>query len=137
MDESIRGMKVDHIAIAVRDLGTAIRTYESILGTECRQREVVESEQVETAFLKAGDSHVELIAAFGPESAVIPFLEKRGEGLHHIAFTVDDLEEETQRLVTSGFHILNEPVRGAGGKRIVFLRPSDCHGVLVELCQPI
>ncbi|MCC5927269.1 MAG: methylmalonyl-CoA epimerase [Bacteroidetes bacterium] len=127
---------LDHIGIAVRNLDEAIARYESILGTACYKRELVESEFVETAFFQQGQTKVELLGATAPESVITKFIEKRGEGLHHMAYEVDDIRTEILRLREAGYQLLNEtPKRGADGKWIAFLHPKEAHGVLLELCQ--
>lgn len=131
-------MKLDHIGIAVSDLDSAIRTYESLMATACYKRETVESEHVETAFFRAGESKIELLGASGPESVITRYIAKRGEGLHHIAFEVTDLDAEIARLTKAGYSFINpEPKHGADGKRIVFLHPKEANGVLIELCQSL
>lgn len=127
---------LDHIGIAVANLDEAILRYESILGTACYKRERVESEFVETAFFQNGQTKVELLAATSPESVITRFIEKRGEGLHHMAFEVDDIAAEMYRLLEEGYTLLNEkPKAGADNKLIAFLHPKEAHGVLLELCQ--
>ncbi len=131
-------MHLDHIGIAVSDLESAISTYEKLLNRTCYKREVVAKQSVETAFFKTGESKVELLAATGSESVIQKFIEKRGEGLHHVAFEVNDIEEEIHRLKKEGFTLLSEtPSTGADNKKIVFLHPKESNGVLVELCQSI
>lgn len=131
-------MHIDHIGIAVKDLETAITTYETILNTTCDKRETVESEKVETAFFQTGESKVELLGATSPDSVVAKYVEKKGEGLHHIAFEVKDINSELERLRQEGFTILNEqPKQGADNKLVAFIHPKNNHGVLVELCQSI
>lgn len=129
---------LDHIGIAVANLEEAVARYESLLGTPCYKRERVESEQVETAFFQQGQTKIELLGATGPDSVITRFIEKRGEGLHHMAYEVDDIHAEMNRLREAGYRLLNEtPKDGADGKQIVFLHPKDAHGVLLELCQSI
>lgn len=129
-------MKINHIAIAVKDLEAAIKTYEKLLNKPCLKREIVEDQKVETAFFEAGECRVELLGATDPGSVINTFIKKRGEGLHHVAFEVENLENEIQRLKDEGFTLLNEtPQTGADNKRIAFLHPKDSNGVLVELCQ--
>ena len=131
-------MHIDHIGIAVKDLEEAISTYEKLLNTPCYKREVVEDQKVETAFLQTGESKVELLGATDPSSVIATYIEKKGEGLHHVAFEVQDIEEEMDRLQSEGFRLLSmEPRPGADNKKIVFLHPKDNHGVLVELCQSV
>lgn len=129
-------MHIDHIGIAVRDLETAITTYEKILNTGCYKREVVEGEKVDTAFFKTGESKIELLGGTSPDSVIHTFIEKRGEGVHHIAFEVTDILKEMDRLKQEGFTLLNEsPKNGADNKLVAFVHPKDNCGVLVELCQ--
>ncbi len=131
-------MKIDHIGIAVKNLEEAIKTYEKLLNKPCYKREVVEGQNVETAFFKTGESKVELLGATSPDSVIEKFISKKGQGIHHIALEVEDLEKEMKRLQNEGFTLLNEtPQKGADNKRIVFLHPKDNHGVLVELCEPL
>ncbi|MEN9838924.1 MAG: hypothetical protein RL177_403 [Bacteroidota bacterium] len=129
-------MRIDHIGIAVPDLEAAIRTYETLLQTPCYKREIVASENVETAFFQTGESKVELLGATSPESVIATYIQKKGPGLHHVAFDVDDLDAELKRLSESGFVLITPvPKLGADNKRIAFLHPKSCEGVLVELCQ--
>lgn len=131
-------MHIDHIGIAVKDLETAIETYEKLLNTSCYKKEVVESQKVETAFLQTGESKVELLGATDPESVINKFIEKKGEGMHHVAFEVEDIHAEIERLKSDGFTLLSEkPKPGADQKQIVFLHPKSSNGVLVELCQTV
>lgn len=131
-------MHIDHIGIAVKDLDAAIDTYEKLLQTPCYKREVVESQKVETAFLQTGESKVELLGATDAESVVNTYIEKRGEGMHHVAFEVEDIHAEIDRLKSEGFTLLNDlPKPGADQKQIVFLHPKSSNGVLVELCQTL
>ncbi len=130
--------KIEHIGIAVKDLEAANALYESLLGFAPYKQEVVPSEGVTTSFFQTGDSKVELLMATDPNSPIAKYIEKRGEGLHHLAFAVEDIDREVQRLVKAGFQVLNEqPKPGADNKRVVFLHPKGAHGVLVELCQEI
>lgn len=129
-------MHIDHIGIAVKDLDNAIKTYERLLNTGCYKQETIENEKVKTAFFETGESKVELLAATDSRSVIAAFIEKKGEGIHHIAFEVDDIIAEMERLQSEGFTILSEkPVKGADDKWIVFVHPKENHGVLVELCQ--
>lgn len=129
-------MHIDHIGIAVADLEKAIKTYQKILNSPCYKRETVEQQKVETAFFKTGESKVELLGATSADSVITSFIEKKGEGIHHVAFEVDDIEAEMNRLKKEGFRLLSDsPQRGADNKRIVFLHPKDNHGVLIELCE--
>ncbi|KPP94276.1 MAG: methylmalonyl-CoA/ethylmalonyl-CoA epimerase Epi [Bacteroidetes bacterium HLUCCA01] len=127
---------LDHVGIAVANLEEAVLRYEQLLGSRCYKRERVESEQVETAFFRQGETKLELLGATGPESVITRFIEKRGEGLHHIAYEVDDIHAEMLRLTGEGYRLLNDfPKKGADNKLIVFVHPKDAGGVLMELCQ--
>ncbi|MFV8280771.1 methylmalonyl-CoA epimerase [Christiangramia marina] len=128
--------KIEHIGIAVKDLEAANRTYKAILGAEHYKTEEVDGEGVNTSFFKIGDNKIELLAATRDDSPIAKFLEKRGEGIHHMAFLVDDIEKEIIRLKSEGFRLLNEnPKQGADNKIVAFMHPKDGNGVLVELCQ--
>ncbi|HXB93089.1 MAG TPA: methylmalonyl-CoA epimerase [Puia sp.] len=128
--------KVEHIGIAVKDLATAVSLYERLLGSPCYKTEEVESEQVSTAFFQRGETKIELLQGLTPESVITRYVEKKGEGIHHIAFEVADIHAEMQRLAAEGFTLLNsEPKPGADNKWICFLHPKDVHGVLIELCM--
>lgn len=130
--------KIEHIGIAVKNLDEANKTYAALLGKEHYKIEEVESEFVKTSFFKVGESKIELLEATSPESPIAKFIEKKGQGVHHIAFSVEDIEEETKRLKKKGFVVLNEtPKRGADNKMVVFLHPKLANGVLIELCQDI
>ncbi|HCD52086.1 MAG TPA: methylmalonyl-CoA epimerase [Balneolaceae bacterium] len=129
-------MHIDHVGIAVGDLEKAVETYEKILNTKCSKREVVESEKVETAFFQTGESKVELLGATSEDSVIAKYVAKKGQGLHHVAFEVDDIHAELERLRGEGFTILNEqPKNGADNKLVAFVHPKNNCGVLVELCQ--
>ena len=129
-------MHIDHIGIAVKDLEEAVKTYEKILNRPCDKREKVESEAVETAFFNTGESKVELLGATTPDSVIAKYVAKKGEGLHHVAFEVEDIYAELDRLRSEGFTVLNEqPKDGADNKLVAFVHPKDNNGVLVELCQ--
>lgn len=124
------------MGIAVKDLGEAEIRYTQLLGTAPYKREEVESEGVITLFFMAGENKIELLQATRPDSAIARFVEKKGEGLHHIAYHVDDILAEMERLRREGFTILNEtPKAGADNKLICFIHPKDAHGVLTELCM--
>jgi methylmalonyl-CoA/ethylmalonyl-CoA epimerase len=128
--------KIEHLGIAVRSIDDTVETFEKLLGTSCYKTEEVESEGVKTAFLKIGESKIELLEATNPESPIARFLEKKGRGIHHIAFEVDDLDAELARLTAEGFQLIHaSPKDGADNKRIAFLHPSSTEGVLIELCQ--
>lgn len=128
--------KVEHIGIAVKDLEAAIKNYSQLLGVDCYKREFVESESVETAFFKTGVNKIELLQATNPQSAIARYIDRKGEGIHHIAFDVDDILAEMRRLKTEGYVLLNEqPKLGADNKLICFVHPKETNGVLMELCQ--
>jgi methylmalonyl-CoA/ethylmalonyl-CoA epimerase len=130
--------KIEHIGIAVNDLQTSNLIFEKIFGTPPYKTEIVESEGVSTSFFKNGPNKIELLEATNPESPIAKFLEKKGEGIHHIAFDVDDIVVEIARLKSEGFTILNEtPKKGADNKLVAFLHPKTTNGVLIELCQEI
>ncbi|MCB9310458.1 MAG: methylmalonyl-CoA epimerase [Lewinellaceae bacterium] len=130
--------KIEHLGIAVKDLAKSEKTYAAILNTMAYKREIVESEHVETLFFKSGENKIELLQALSDASPIAKFIEKRGEGIHHIAFDVDDIHAEMQRLVNEGFQLIHDtPKRGADNKLICFLHPKHTHGVLIELCQEI
>jgi len=130
--------KVEHIGIAVKNLEASKKLFESLLNTSCYKVESVESEMVSTAFFKVGDTKIELLETTNPEGAVGKFIEKRGEGLHHIAYEVADIHAEIKRLKAAGFVFTRqEPFRGADNKMVIFLHPKSTNGVLIELCQEI
>ncbi|MCX3266398.1 MAG: methylmalonyl-CoA epimerase [Pedobacter agri] len=130
--------KIEHIGIAVNSLNKSVPLYEILLNTSCYKTEIVASEQVSTAFLKTGENKIELLEATSEDSAIAKFLEKKGEGIHHIAFAVDNILEEMERLKANGFTLLNEvPKKGADNKMVCFVHPKNTHGVLIELCQEI
>ncbi|MGQ3686247.1 MAG: methylmalonyl-CoA epimerase [Candidatus Loosdrechtia sp.] len=128
--------KIDHFGIAVHSLKEAIDYYEKVLGLICSGREEIPSQKVRTAFFPVGDIHLELLEPTSADSPVAKFLEKRGEGLHHIAFETDDITGQLQKASEAGCHLLNEiPFEGARGKLSAFLHPKSTHGVLTELCM--
>lgn len=128
--------KVEHIGIAVRDLAVSVPLFEKLLNSACYKTEAVESEKVMTAFFQTGETKIELLESTDPGGVIARFIEKKGEGLHHIAFEVADIEAEMERLKNEGFVLLNEkPKRGADNKLVCFLHPKGTNGVLVELCQ--
>lgn len=130
--------KIEHIGIAVRSLKEAGPLYETLLGFKSYKTEEVASENVITEFFKMGESKIELLEASSAESAIAGFIEKRGEGIHHIAFAVENIVQEMARLKAEGFKLLNEvPQKGADNKLVCFIHPKSAHGVLVELCQDI
>ncbi|HEX2628888.1 MAG TPA: methylmalonyl-CoA epimerase [Chitinophagaceae bacterium] len=130
--------KVEHIGIAVRDLAVSVPLFEKLLNSACYKTEAVESEKVMTAFFQTGETKIELLESTDPGGVISKFIDKKGEGLHHIAFDVADIEAEMERLKKEGFILLNEqPKRGADNKLVCFLHPKGTNGVLVELCQEI
>lgn len=130
--------KIEHVAIAVKSLAKAIPLYEKLLGTSCYKKEEVVSEKVNTAFFQTGESKIELLESTDENGVISRFIQKKGEGIHHIAFAVDDIQEEIKRLKNDGFEFINEiPKLGADQKLICFLHPKDTNGVLIELCQDI
>ena len=130
--------KIEHIGIAVKDLETANALFEKLLGAPSYKEEEVPSEGVRTSFFRAGPNKVELLQATAADSPIAGFIDKRGEGVHHIAFEVEDIKAEVQRLKDEGFRVLNEePRKGADNKLVVFVHPKSCNGVLIELCQEV
>ncbi|HTO38446.1 MAG TPA: methylmalonyl-CoA epimerase [Brumimicrobium sp.] len=128
--------KIEHIGIAVKNIEESIRIYEQLLKTKCYKIEEVKSEGVKTAFFKIGESKIELLEATNPESPIAKFIDKRGMGMHHIAFDVTDIEAEIERLEKEGFQLIQKsPKDGADNKLIAFLHPKSTSGVLWELCQ--
>lgn len=128
--------KIEHLGIAVKSLEVSIPLYEQLLNTPCYKQEAVASEGVSTAFFKAGESKIELLEATNDDSPIAKFINRKGEGIHHIAFEVENIEAEMKRLSALGFQILNEqPKEGADNKLVCFLHPKSTNGVLVELCQ--
>ncbi|HYK43536.1 MAG TPA: methylmalonyl-CoA epimerase [Parafilimonas sp.] len=128
---------IDHIGIAVKSLAAALPVFEKLLNTKCYKTEVVDAENVTTAFLKTGETKIELLENDSETGPIAKFIDKRGEGIHHIAFEVDDMNAEIQRLESEGFIVINKPRRGADNKLICFLHPKNTHGVLIELCQSV
>ncbi|MCC9062074.1 methylmalonyl-CoA epimerase [Flavobacterium piscisymbiosum] len=130
--------KIEHIGIAVKNMEDANILFEKLLGVPSYKEEAVESEGVLTSFFKTGTNKIELLMATNPESPIAKFLEKKEEGIHHIAFDVEDIHAEIARLKNEGFVLINEaPKKGADNKLVVFLHPKNTNGVLVELCQEI
>jgi len=128
--------KIEHLGIAVKDLATAIPCYEKLLNSPCYKTEMVESEKVNTAFFRSGESKIELLESTDPDGVIARFIERKGEGLHHVAFAVEDIHAEMARLKQEGFVLLSEtPKPGADNKLVCFLHPKGTKGVLVELCQ--
>jgi len=130
--------KIEHIGIAVKDLEVSNKLFASLFGKEHYKEEEVVSEGVKTSFFKNGPNKIELLQATNTESPIAKFIEKKGEGVHHIAFAVLNIKAEIKRLKTAGFIVLNEtPKKGADNKLVVFLHPKTTNGVLIELCQEI
>lgn len=130
--------KIEHIGIAVKNLAAANELYEKLLGVAPYKTEELESEGVKTSFFRCGESKIELLEASNESSPIAKFITKRGEGIHHLAFSVDDINKEIKRLTAEGFELLSEtPKKGADNKLVVFLHPKSASGVLVELCQDI
>lgn len=130
--------KIEHIGIAVKDFSISIPLFEKLLNTMCYKTELVETENVNTAFFETGESKIELLQSTKEDGVIAKFIEKKGEGIHHIAFDVDDIYAEMKRLQNEGFVLLNEtPKKGADNKLVCFLHPKNTNGVLVELCQEI
>lgn len=133
---TIAMQKIEHIGIAVKDLQLSIPLFEQLLGSPCYKTEEVKSEQVSTAFFRTGESKIELLQGLGPDSVITRYVDKKGEGMHHIAFEVTDIHAEMRRLSAAGFILLNEvPKVGADNKLICFLHPKSTGGVLIELCM--
>ncbi|WP_304015282.1 methylmalonyl-CoA epimerase [Nonlabens dokdonensis] len=130
--------KIEHLGIAVKSLEEANEVYTKLLGRKPYKSESVASEAVETSFFMTGENKIELLAATNENSAIAKYVAKRGEGIHHVAFAVEDIKAELSRLEKEGFQILNkEPKRGADNKWVAFVHPKGTNGVLVELCQEI
>ena len=131
-------IKLEHIGIAVSNLEVSIPLFEKLLNTNCYKTEVVESEQVRTAFFQKRDTKVELLESSHPDGVIGKYIEKKGEGIHHLAFEVENIVEEVERLEKEGFVFINkEPKKGADNKMICFLHPKETNGVLIEICQEI
>ena len=130
--------QVEHIGIAVKNLDISIPLFEMLLNTNCYKTETVDSEKVNTAFFQTGSSKIELLESSTADGVISKFIEKKGEGIHHIAFEVADILAEMKRLSNEGFQLLNEmPKKGADNKLVCFLHPKGTNGVLIELCQSI
>lgn len=128
--------RIEHIGIAVSNLEESIKTWETLLNTTCYKREEVISQKVDTAFFKVGESKIELLGATAPDSVIATYIEKKGQGMHHVAYEVEDIRAEMKRLKDAGFQLLqDEPTSGADNKWVAFLHPKSSNGVLVELCQ--
>jgi methylmalonyl-CoA/ethylmalonyl-CoA epimerase len=129
-------LRTEHIGIAVKELATSVPLFEKLLNSQCYKTETVESEKVNTAFFQKGETKIELLESSTPDGVIARFIEKKGEGIHHIAFEVDNIEAEMKRLQKEGFVLLNEkPKEGADNKLVCFLHPKGTNGVLVELCM--
>lgn len=130
--------KIEHIGIAVKSLAESIPVFEKLLNSQCYKTETVESEKVRTAFFKIGDSKIELLESTDDGGTISKFIEKKGEGIHHLAFDVTDIKAEMKRLSSEGFQLLNaDPKPGADNKMVCFLHPKNTNGVLIELCQEV
>jgi methylmalonyl-CoA/ethylmalonyl-CoA epimerase len=130
--------KIEHIGIAVKDIKTSNTLFEKLLGSAPYKQEEVLSEGVNTSFFRMGESKIELLEATGPGSPIAKFIEKKGEGVHHIAFDVEDIVAEMKRMKEEGFILLSEvPKKGADNKLVCFLHPKGTNGVLIELCQAV
>ena len=129
-------VKVEHIGIAVKSLSDSIPLFEKLLDTACYKTEQVDNENVKTAFFRQGETKIELLESMSAEGVIAQFINKKGEGIHHIAFEVKDIRKEMERLKNEGFTLLNEqPRAGADNKLICFMHPKSTNGVLIELCQ--
>lgn len=130
--------KVEHIGIAVKSLSVSIPLFTKILNTDCYKTEQVNSEKVRTAFFKNGETKIELLESLEPDGVIANFIEKKGEGMHHIAIEVENIGKEMTRLQQEGFTLINEkPKKGADNKLVCFVYPKETNGVLIELCQEI
>ena len=130
--------KIEHLGIAVESIKDSLPVFEALLNNKSYKTEIVESEYVKTAFINIGESKIELLEATHQNSAIAKFLEKNRSGFHHLAFDVDDIEEEIIRLESEGFKFIHSsPKKGADNKRIAFLHPKSTNGILIELCQEI
>ncbi|MEO5889270.1 MAG: methylmalonyl-CoA epimerase [Ferruginibacter sp.] len=129
-------LKIEHIGIAVKELATAVPLFEKLLNSPCYKTETIESEQVNTAFFKTGETKFELLESSSVNGIIAKYIDKKGEGMHHIAFEVADIEQEMERLKSEGFTLLNDtPKPGADNKMVCFLHPKGTSGVLIELCM--
>ena len=131
-------LKLEHIGIAVKSLANSVPLFEKLLNSTCYKTEMVESEKVNTAFFQQGETKIELLESAATDGIISKYLEKKGEGLHHIAIEVPDIEKEMERLKKEGFMLINEkPKPGADNKLVCFLHPKTTNGVLIELCQSV
>ena len=129
-------LRIEHIGIAVQSLANSVPLFEKLLNNQCYKTELVESEKANTAFFRHGETKIELLESTDPDGVIAKYLEKKGEGIHHIAFEVADIENEMERLKREGFVLLNEkPKMGADNKLICFLHPKTTNGILIELCM--
>jgi methylmalonyl-CoA/ethylmalonyl-CoA epimerase len=129
-------LKIEHLGIAVKELSASVSLFEQLLNTPCYKTEAVESEGVNTAFFQTGDAKIELLEGTNENSPITKFISKKGEGIHHVAFEVENIEAEMKRLAALGFDLLSpHPKNGADNKLVCFLHPKGTNGVLVELCQ--
>ncbi len=129
---------VEHVGIAVKSLANSVPLFEKLLNCLCYKTELVESEKVMTAFFKSGETKIELLESTDPDGVIARYIDKKGEGIHHIAFEVDDIEAEMKRLVSEGFIVLsNAPKKGADNKLVCFLHPKTTNSILIEICQAI
>ncbi len=128
--------KIDHLGIAVRSIETARTFYENVLGLVCEKEEIVESQKVRTAFYTVGDIHIELLEPTSDDSPIAKFMNKHGEGFHHIAYRTDDINGQLETAGEQGLRLIHEtPIEGAGGKQVAFLHPKSTFGVLTEFCK--
>jgi methylmalonyl-CoA/ethylmalonyl-CoA epimerase len=128
--------KIDHLGIAVRSIAEARTFYEEVLGLPCKGEETVESQKVRTAFFEVGEVHIELLEPTSEESPIAKFLEKNGEGIHHVAYRTDDIAGQIKQAREAGCRLIHEtPIEGAGNKLVAFLHPKSTHGVLMEFCS--
>ncbi len=129
---------VEHVGIAVKSLANSVPLFEKLLNCLCYKTELVESEKVMTAFFKTGETKIELLESTDPDGVIARYIDKKGEGIHHIAFEVDDIDAEMKRLISEGFTLLNEsPKKGADNKLVCFLHPKTTNSILIEICQTI
>ncbi|MBN2395508.1 MAG: methylmalonyl-CoA epimerase [Candidatus Atribacteria bacterium] len=128
--------KIDHIGVAVKNLENSLHIFRDLLGMECSGEEIVKDQEVKVAFLPVGESEIELLESTSPEGSIAKFIESRGEGIHHIAFKVKDLESMISDLQQKGVRLIDQKPRyGAGGVKIAFLHPKSTNGILIELCE--
>jgi len=129
---------IEHIGIAVKELSVSIPLFEKLLNSKCYKTETVETEKVSTAFFKTGETKIEQLESTDKDGIISRFIGKKGEGVHHVAFEVNDIKAEMERLKTEGFILLNEiPKRGADNKLVCFIQPKTTNGILIEICQTI